>query len=193
MGRREPTNMTAPTYGSATADNGIGPQPTNTIVVSGTPRVRYFNLETATNCYPGRLVKKDTHSNDVEVCGAAGIAKGVLGYEQASKKYQPATRATIYSASDQVPVLSGPGVIVMLYLSDDAATIVDGDPLVAAADGKVTKGTAAAVPSGSTAVTSTSAQPTIAGNIPTEGLPVAKAREDVTVTDAGGWIMAELL
>jgi hypothetical protein len=50
--------VTAPTYGSASADTGVGPQPRNQIVVSGKPDVQYLNVETATSCYPGRLVKK---------------------------------------------------------------------------------------------------------------------------------------
>jgi hypothetical protein len=48
--------VTAPTYGSTSADTGVGPQPKNQIVVSGKPDVQYLNIETATECYPGRLV-----------------------------------------------------------------------------------------------------------------------------------------
>ncbi len=187
--------MTTPAvYGSATADPGVGPQPTNGIVVSGKPTVRYFNLETAANCYPGRLVKTDTHSNDVEVNGAGNAPIGVLGYEHAPKKYRPATRDTIYVQNDQVPVLNGPGTRVLLYLSADAATINIGDFLVPAAAGCVTAATTAKfATSTAAAVLGANASPTIAGNVPTEGLPVARAAEAVTVTDAGGWIMADLL
>lgn len=88
---------TPPTYGSASADTGVGPQPKNQIVVSGKPDVQYLNIETATNCYPGRLVKKGTHDNDLVVCSAGAAAIGVLGYEQAAKMYRPATRDTIYA------------------------------------------------------------------------------------------------
>jgi len=187
--------LTTPaSYGSTTANPGLGPQPTNQIVVSGSPMTRYFNLETATNCYPGRLVACGTDSNDVDVCGAAEAPIGVLGYEQASKMYRPATRATIYKVNDQVPVLSGPGTVVMLYLSTGAATIVKGSPLVPAANGCVTIATAAKFAASTVAaVLGADASPTIAGNIPTEGNIVARAMESVTVTDDGGWIMAELL
>lgn len=185
--------MTAPTYGSATASSGIGPQPTNAIVVQGSPQVRYFNLETASEVYPGRLVTKGTTDRDIAVCGAAGIVVGVVGYEHAAKKYRPATRATIYVQYDEVPVVSGPGTTVMLYLSTDAATIVIGDKLVAVANGKVTEASAAKfATSTAAAVLGASASPTIAGNIPTEGVIVAEAMESVTVTDTGGWIMAKL-
>ena len=184
----------APTYGSATADPGVGPQPVSAIVVSGEPDIQYLNVETATNMYAGRFVTKGTHDNDIAVCGAAGVPIGVLGYEQASKKYRPATRATIYVVSDQVPVLKrGKGATVMLYLSADAATIVKGDKLIVVAAGCVTKATAAKfVTSTAAAVLGASASPTIAGSIPTEGLPVATAEESATVVDVGGWIMATL-
>jgi hypothetical protein len=139
-------------------------------------------------------VKEDTHDNDIEVCGAGDPCIGVLGYEQASKKYRPATRATIYVAGDQAPVLSGPGTIVMLYLSATGATIVKGDKLITAASGCVTKATVAKfATSTAAAVFGASASPTINGSIPTEGLPVAEAAESATVTDVGGWIMAKLL
>ncbi len=50
--------MTAPTYGSASADTGVGPQPRNQIVVSGKPDVQYLNIEHRHKLHPGRLVKK---------------------------------------------------------------------------------------------------------------------------------------
>jgi hypothetical protein len=187
---------TAVSYGSATADPGIGPQPSNAIIIkrNDSTLVRYFNLETATECYPGRLVACGTHSNDVDVCAAAEAPVGVLGYEDAPKAYRPATRATIYVADTPVPVISGPGTIVMLYLSAGAATIVKGSPLVPAANGTVTIATAAKfATSTAAAVLGANASPTIAGNIPTEGNVVARAMESATVTDIGGWIMAELL
>jgi hypothetical protein len=173
-------------------DPGIGPQPANQIVVSGSPQVQYLKIETVANCYPGRLVKRDTDDARIEVCGAGGAALGVLGYEQAPKAYRPATRDTIYLVDAIAPVLSGAGVTVMLYLSADAATIVKGDKLVAAANGCVTKASAAAAATGSTAVTAHTAAPTMVGPIPTEGPIVATAEESATVTDVGGWIMATL-
>jgi len=183
--------LTAPTYGSATADPGVGPQPANGIVVSGQPKVQYLNIETVANCYPGRFVTKGTHDNDLAVCGAAGIPVGVLGYEHASKKYRPSTRDTIFKVNDQAPVLTGPGVTVLLYLAQ-SQTVIKGDKLVVAAAGMVSKASAAAVPSGTVAVASSGAQPTVTGPIPTEGPIVATAEESVTTTNAEGWIMASL-
>ena len=81
--------MTAPTYGSASADTGVGPQPKNQIVVSGKPDVQYLNIETATNCYPGRLVKKGTHDNDLVVCTAGGSSYRSFRLRTSSKNVSP--------------------------------------------------------------------------------------------------------
>lgn len=182
--------MTAPTYGSATADGGVGPQPDNAIIVSGEPKVQSLLIETVTEMYPGRLVKRGTADHQIVVNTAGGAAIGVLGYEHCQKKDRPATRATIYTAV-RAPVLSGAGTVVMLYLAQ-SQTVVKGDKLVGAASGMVAKASAAAPPSGTVAVVSTGAQPTMAGPMPTEGPIVATAEESVTTTNAEGYIMAML-
>ena len=185
--------MTTPsTYGSATADGGVGPHPTNGIVVSGKPNVQYLNLETATECYPTRLVTKGTHDNDIAVCGVDGVPIGVLGYEHAAKKFRPATRDTIYVVDSQVPVLNGPGTVVLLTLADNQ-TVVKGDRLVPAANGKVAKASAAIAPSGTLAVVAASTTPTMVGPVATEGIVFAIAEESVTSVDVPGFIAARLL
>lgn len=185
--------MTTPTvYGSATADGGVGPHPTNGIVASGQPKVQHLYVETASEMYPGRFVKKGTHDNDIEVCGAGGKSIGVLGYEHASKKYRPATKAALYLLADYAPVLNGPGVVLLLEVAA-SQTIVKGDKLVVAANGKVSLASAAAPPVSSTPVTSTGAQPTMTGPIPTEGIPVAVAEESVITIDEAGYILGRLL
>ena len=185
--------MTTPTvYGSATADGGVGPHPANAIVASGQPKIQYLYVETASEMYPGRFVKKGTNDNDIDVCGAGGKSIGVLGYEQASKKYRPTNKLTAYGAGDYAPVLTGPGVVVLLEVAN-GQTIVKGDKLVVAANGMVALASAAAPPSGSEPVLSTSAQPTMAGPMPTAGMIVAKAEESVTTVDEAGYILAELL
>jgi hypothetical protein len=183
--------MAAPTYGSTTASGGIGPQPTNGIVVQGCPKVQSLLIETVTNCYPGRLVKKGTADNQIVVNTAGGLCVGVLGYEQCQKKDRPATRDTIYGAVN-APVLSGACVTVLLMVAV-SQTIVKGSKLVAAANGMVSLAPAAAPPVGSVPVTSTGAQPTIAGPIPTSGAIVAIAEESIT-TDGSteGFVMATL-
>jgi len=179
------------TYGSATADGGVGPQPTNSIVVQGTPKVQHLLVETATTMYPGHLVQKGTADHQIIVGTAGADIIGVLGYEQCQKKDRPATRATIYTAV-RAPVLSGPGTVLMLKLAD-GETVTKGEKLVPTAGGEVVAATAAAPPSGSVAVVSTSAQPTMAGSLATEGIPIAKAEESVTTSGAADWIMARML
>jgi hypothetical protein len=185
--------MAAPTYGSSTADGGVGPQPLNGIVVSGCPKVQYLNIETVANMYPGRLVIKGTTDHDIAVCAAGGKAIGVLGYEHAPKKFRPTTRDTIYTVLDEAPVISGPGTVVLLMVAI-SQTIVKGDKLVAVAAGEVGLASAAAPPSGTVAVVSTSAQPTMAGPMATAGIVVAEAEESITTDGAThGFVMARLL
>ena len=185
--------MTTPTvYGSATADGGAGPHPTNGIVASGQPKAQHLYVETASEMYPGRFVAKGTHDNEIAVCGAGGDAIGVLGYEHAAKKYRPTTKAVAYQATDYAPVLTGPGVVLLLEVAA-GQTITKGERLVVAANGKVAAASAAAPPVSSTPVTSTGAQPTMTGPIPTEGIPVAVAEESVTTVDEAGYILGRLL
>jgi hypothetical protein len=149
-------------------------------------------VETATNMYPGRFVKKGTNGDDVVVATAGASVVGILGYEHTIKKHRPATVDTIYLADAQAAVLSGPGVVVVGSLAD-SQTIVKGDKLVVAAAGEVAKASAAAIPAGTTAVLSTSAQPTIAGSIPGEGIPIAIAEEAKTTSGASADIVMRLL
>ena len=185
--------MTAPTYGSATANPGVGPHPVATIVVEGAPDVQYLKVESATNMYAGRLVKKGTHDDDISVCGANEQAIGILGYEQCTKTTRPATRSTIYVSNQYAPVLKkGQGCKVLLYVAQ-SQTIVKGSKLVAAAAGMVALASAAKfATSTAAAVLGANASPTIAGNIPTEQLPVATAEESITTTDEEGLILATL-
>ena len=186
--------MTAPTYGSATANPGVGPHPTNAIVVSGAPNIQYMKVGTSTQYFlPGRLVTRVTDDGTIAVCGAGGVATGVLGYEQATKTDRPATRATVYATNARAPVLTkGGGTMVLLYLAQ-SQTVVKGNKLVPAANGMVAlAGAAKFATSTAAAVLGASASPTIAGNIPTEGSPVAQAEESVTTTDEEGWILATL-
>ena len=71
-------------------------KPTNKIVAAGKPLVQELNVETATNVYPGRLVKKGTNDNDIVVCGAGENCIGWAGYEQVTNAgYMPTDVDTI--------------------------------------------------------------------------------------------------
>lgn len=117
-------------------------KPSNTIVASGTPFVRQLTVETATNMYPGRCVKRGTAGNDIVVNDASGNEiVGFLGYEQAGVEYMPATRATAYAADDFAPVISGAGTVIYATLAT-SQTITSGETLRSEPDGCLGEGTA---------------------------------------------------
>jgi hypothetical protein len=117
-------------------------QPTNAIVLdSQNMHVQQLKVETATNMYPGRLVKKGTNDDDVVVATAATDKHiGWLGYEQTTKKHRPATVSTIYLVNAKVAVLSGPGM-VLVGLAELGASITKGQRLKAGAIGGLSGGT----------------------------------------------------
>lgn len=157
-------------------------KPTNAILVAGDPLIQTLKIETVTNCYPGRLVKKGTNDDDVVVGTAGADVIGWLGYEQTHKKHRPATVDTIYLVNAQVAVLNG-GKFVLVARLANGENVAKGARLVAAADGELSEASALAVPSGTTAVLSTSAQPNISGAKGSEGIVVAIAEES---KDASG-------
>lgn len=169
-------------------------KPTNKIVVAGTPLVQELKVETATNMYAGRLVKKGTNDDDVVIVAAAtDPVIGWLGFEHTSPNYQPASPTTIYAQNDNAAVLSG-GIVIVSQLAS-GQTCVKGDRLVMAAAGLLAKAAAmtATVPGSGTAVTSSSAQPamTMAGSDPAGGMIVAIAEE--TQATSGGVVMVRSL
>lgn len=144
--------------------------------------ITHLKVETATNVKPGRFVKKDTTDAQVEVCGAGGNPLGIAGFEETPARYQPLTIDTAYSANDEIAVHFGSGFLFRGYLAS-GENVAAGAFLCIGANGELVAATAAAPPSGSTAVTSTSAQPTMAGALSSQGKIVAKAMESV---DASG-------
>lgn len=122
------------------ADVGYGPKPSNSILVAGYPLIQILKVETATNMYPGRLVKKGTNDDDIVVNTAAGAAIGWLGYEQTIKKYRPDDVDTIYAVNDQAAVLHGGGFVIVGRLAS-GQSVSKGDRLMAAANGELSGGT----------------------------------------------------
>lgn len=163
-------------------NEGAQVHPTNKIVLDSIGlHVQTKKVETATNMYPGRLVEVGTNDDDIVVGTAAGDVYGWLGYEQTRKDHRPATVDTIYLINAQAAVINGPGIIVVASLAD-GETITKGERVMAGANGEVLAATAAAIPSGTTAVTSSSAQPTVAGPLPTAGIIVGIAEEAKTAS-----------
>lgn len=116
-------------------------KPVNKIVLdSQNCHIQTMNIETATNMYAGRLVKKGTGDHDIIVGTAAAAVVGWLGYEQTTKKHRPATVDTIYLITAQAAMLSGPGMIILGTL-DAGCTTTKGTRLKAGADGTLSGGT----------------------------------------------------
>lgn len=161
--------------------------PINAIVIHGDPFVEEYKVESGTNMYAGRLVVAGTHADDINVCGAAGKPIGWLGYEQATKDYQPLTVDTLYAANDLAPVLFGGHFVINASIAS-GSTSEEGGLGVPAAAGQVSLVAAlsATVPTGATTVTATSAAPacTIAGSFPAGGMIVCIFRTGGTAGSA---------
>lgn len=173
------------------ADTGFT-KPTNSILVQGNPIVRTKKIITVAECYPGRLVERDTTDGGIKVGTAAGPVIGWLGYEQASKDARPATVDTIFEVLKEVPVLSGPGMIIVARLAQ-SQTIVAGNRLVAAANGMLALATAEVTTAGTVPVTADADDATITGAYGSQGIVVAIAEESVTTTGAEADIMVRSL
>lgn len=84
--------------------------PVDAIVWRGKfPSQDEFRIETATEMYPGRLVKTGTTEDDIVVGDALSAPIGWLGYEQTAIPYMPATKDTIYAVNDRAIVGRGGG------------------------------------------------------------------------------------
>lgn len=90
---------------------------------------------TAALMLPGVAVVFDVNDAEVKECGLAGAAIGVLGYARANPNFKPKTQMIAYAIGDSVPVYNGPGR-VNAYITE---TVVKGERLVLAADGKFSK------------------------------------------------------
>lgn len=105
-------------------------QPTNAILYAGQPVYLEYEVLTATNMYPGRLVITDTNEYSIKVAGDnATDCLGVLDVEPGE------LRETIYGAGDQARVIRGDCVVMMTKAS--GATITVGLPVQCAGSGMV--------------------------------------------------------
>jgi hypothetical protein len=168
------------------------------VVIAGRPVIEELNVETATNVAPGRLVKKGTDADDIVVNSAGGNPAGWVGWdgEGCHPGISPATRDTAYAQDKKIPVVYGPGIILVGKLASGQNVTKD-TLLVGAANGELTAAAAisVSVPVGGTNVTSDAAQPDLveAGSIPPGGILVAKAKEDCDASLAAKDIIVESL
>jgi hypothetical protein len=111
-------------------------EPENAILVSGTPIYEEYEVKTAANMYPGKLVITDTTEYQIKV--ATDNSTAVLGVldvmpdKNLKKMYED---TTTYEAGDQVRVIRGDCVVKLR--ADHAATITVGIKVYPAPDGNV--------------------------------------------------------
>ena len=110
--------------------------PSNAILCAGTPVIKEMEIVTATSCYPGTLVIRDTTDNGVKIAtDGATTCIGVLDMESTE------TRNTLYDAADQARVLTGPcEVLIRVYTGQ---TVTAGQTVIPATGGTVIAGTTA--------------------------------------------------
>ena len=113
-------------------------KPTGKVITKGYPTViGEYEVETATNMYPGRLVMQGSTTSEIVVNDTSDNTTslmGYLGYEHASDRYKPDTVSTIYVQGDAVPVLRG-SFAGLAYLRAQALTVTVGEGLMSGVDG----------------------------------------------------------
>ncbi|MBP2030362.1 hypothetical protein J2755_001296 [Methanohalophilus levihalophilus] len=114
-------------------------KPANKIVAGGKPLEQELKIETATNMYPGRLVKKGTNDDDMIVNTAAGATLGWLGYEQTNPVFMPTDVDTVYVQDDMAAVLYGGGFLIVGRLAS-GQNVTKSARLKAAANGELAAG-----------------------------------------------------
>jgi|Deesub1362A_J573_1020465.scaffolds.fasta_scaffold00039_120 hypothetical protein len=115
----------------------------NKVVLAGSPIVEEMKMgsnATQSDMVPGRLVVRDTSDESVKEAPANTTQPaGWIGYEQSHPAHRPSDRTTAYSSGAYIPVLRGPGVVLISEIT--SSSITKGDLLVSAGNGKLTKAT----------------------------------------------------
>lgn len=111
-------------------------QSNNDVIQGESPFLERLAVKTAANCYPGRLVIRDTTDYQIQVCGAAGAPVGWIGYGETPAHSKPATRDTVHVAGDEVAVHSGGGFRVRASLAN-GQNVVKGAYLTVTAAGEL--------------------------------------------------------
>ncbi|MCS3924412.1 gp53 minor capsid family protein [Methanosalsum natronophilum] len=157
-------------------------KPNNRIIAAGVPLIQELNIETVTNMYPGRLVKKGTNDSDIVINTADGKPIGWLGYEQTNPVFRPKDPISIYGAEAQVAVLNGGGFYIRAMLAE-SENVGKGDPLVAGDNGELKAAVSLAVKEGTdTADEVEGATPELQGSLVPGGQVIAYAEESINAT-----------
>jgi hypothetical protein len=164
-------------------------RPTNKVLVGGAPIVDELVTE-GTTCKARLFVKKGTADHQVTL--AADGEKKPLGILDREKDI-PIDNT--FPDKQSVRVMKAPAVVVGILASGN--NVAKGAALICAADGKLKAAAdiSVSVPSGSTTVTSTAAQPDLTeiGSIPPYGVIVAFAEESVDASGGDKPIMVRLV
>lgn len=111
-------------------------QPENAILISGNPIYEEYEVETAANMYPGKLVITGTNPEQVVVATDNSVAVvGVLDVMPDKNLKEMYDDSTTYAVGDQVRVIRGDCVVKLR--ADHAATITVGLKVQAGPDGNV--------------------------------------------------------
>lgn len=141
-------------------------QAVNAILVSGNPIYEEYEVKTAANMYPGKLVITDTTAHQIKVATDNSVAVlGVLDVMPDQKLTDMYDDSTTYAAGDQVRVIRGDCVVMLR--ADHAATITVGLKVQAADTGNVDE-------------------------YATANADVGIAEEDFSAQATDGWVMVKL-
>ena len=164
-------------------------KPSNAILVGGSPLVEELVTE-GTTVKPGLFLKKGTADHQVTLAGDG--EKKPLGVADYDPRYKISD-----AFPDKHPVRALKGSIVVVATLASGNNVTKGASLVCAANGKLKAAAdiAVQVPSGSTAVMSTAAQPDLTeiGSIPPYGVIVGFAEESVDASSEDKPIMVRLV
>lgn len=168
-------------------------KPNNDVIQGDSPFVEFLMIKTVANCYPGRLVTRDTDDSHIKVNPVAATASpvGWLGYALAFSSHKPTNRDTIYAVNASAPVHKGKGFRVRASLAS-GENVVKGAPLVAAANGEVAAAAAITI-TASGAANITTGQG-VNGSYGAAGPIVAIADESVDASGGAAaiWVLSEI-
>lgn len=136
---------------------------------------------------PGKVVKRGTNDTDIIVGTAGCKPSGFLGHEQAPVHFKPANKDTAYIAGASAPVLKGGDYELDAWLAA-GQTITKDDFLVPDDDGNLKIASALSLATGSTDVTSSSANGAIINGSLGKEFIIAQASVSKTTTTAAARI-----
>lgn len=165
-------------------------KPTNQILVYGDKKIiemKVGSLATVAQMVPGRLVIRDAADNEVKEAGAG--AKNFLGIIDVDPTHDI---DDTYALGDNLPIIvpTSDTFLKLLLLANENVT--QGDELIVAANGKVSKAIDIEVAAGAVAVTSTAANGAIVtGSVLPGGKIVGDVWESSNIAE-DAWVIVKM-